>query len=341
MTPDAPTADRRRHADQLGVAPDAPPADARAAFLRQLPEMGFLPPPPLCAAAAAFSARPVPGAAAAVEDPADFDAVRADVAAFVRDFWSIPPAARRDRWRALLARSAADPLLAGRVRRLEAGVDLPDAGEAAGPPRLREVIRMAQALFLLDPLDRAARRREVLDNLPPPAAGWEQAARQLEQQYPALAALEPALVERLSTWSRRIKVAAAAGHRPAPTWGFQTQGGLTVPQVRRPVRSVSAGQRVPGWTVFLMVLVALRVLGACLTGPSSSPPTYTPPRYSAPVYPPPKFVVPSTPVPLLRGTGPARPGDPPGQLNGGDINERLRRLGVLDPPTPRNDRGPP
>ncbi len=202
-------------------------------------------------------------------------------------------------------------------------------------------------MFLLDPLDRASRRRELLDNLPPPANGWEQAARQLEQQYPSLAALEPALVERLGTWSRRIKLAAAAGARPAPTWGFQTQGGLQMPQVRRPVRAASARQRVPLWPLLLVVLIAGRlVTGPLDSGRSYSPPqNYTTPRYSAPSYSPPRSAVPSTRYgdPLRRdGTAPARPDGPSRQPTDADIREAIRLLRQVNPtPSPGPNGGPP
>src|SRR3954469_24276506 len=135
MDADLSTTDRRRAADQLGVPPDAEPTEAWAAFLRRLPAAGFCPPPPLCAAAAGLAGRPVPGAAGVVVEPdADDDAVQAEVTAFVQEFWSLRPDVRRGRWQDLLARSAADPRLPARLRRLEVGVDLRDATGVPGPP---------------------------------------------------------------------------------------------------------------------------------------------------------------------------------------------------------------
>jgi hypothetical protein len=278
MIPELAPAARRHLADQLGVPPDAPPADVRAAFLRRLPSAGFLPAPPLCAAATALTARPVPGTKDAVAENDD-DEVRAAVTAFAREFWALPPHRRREQWRELLDRAAGDPLLAGRVRRLEAGVDLPNAADGAATPRQRQLIGMVQGLFVLGPIERAARRRELIDGLPPPTRAWETAALEIARDFPAHAALEPALVERLSTWSRRPKPDARAVGRPAATWGFQTQGGLNVPQVRRPVRA-AGGRRATVWPWILLVSILVGRLGSLAT--SDSPSTSRPAPYSAP-----------------------------------------------------------
>src|SRR5947209_14546694 len=182
--------DRQHAADELGVPPDAVPADARAAFLRRLPAAGFVPAPPLCAAAAVLTGRAVPGAADA--ESTESAGLRAEVAAFAKSFWSIPPADRRARWQSLAARAANDPLLAGRVRRLEAGLDLPDAADRGATVRQGQIVGMVQTLFVLTPFDRTARRRELLDGLPPPAQDWEAADREVARDNPAHAALEPA-----------------------------------------------------------------------------------------------------------------------------------------------------
>jgi hypothetical protein len=245
--------DRRRAADQLGVPTEACPADVRAAFLRALPAAGFCPPPPLCAAAASLAGQPVPGAAGAHPEPPDTDdPLATEVATFARTFWSLQPNARRDRWQDLLSRVAPDPQLTARLRRLEAGVDLRDATAVPGPPRQREVIGMIQSLFVLGPIDRAARRRELLDGLPPPAAAWEQAAREVERDLPAYSTLEPALLERLGAWSRRLAAPAAGVDRPAPTWGFHAQVGMQTPQPM-PVVKRPPARRSRAWTAFLWI----------------------------------------------------------------------------------------
>jgi hypothetical protein len=291
--------DRRHAADRLGVPADVSPTDARAAFLRKLPAIGFLPAPSLCAAAASLAGQAVPGSVGVIDDSTDDDALRSDVATFARQFWSLPPEVRRERWQALVDRAALDPPLTGRLRRLELGLDLRDATGVPGPPRQREVVDMIQSLFVLGPIERAMRRREMLDGLPPPVAGWEKAARRLQNDLPAHAALEPALVERLSTWTRHIAVAAKEVGRVAPTWGFQTQGGLQmppVPQVQRPARTVSNGQRVPVWLLAALVIGGLRAL---LSGGPSASQSYL----SQPIEPPSRRQL-TTPAPTYRPVAP-------------------------------------
>jgi hypothetical protein len=269
---------RRHVADQLGVSPDAPPSDARAAFLRALPAAGFLPAPPLCAAAAALTARAIPGAAAAMSYQEDESSLSAEFDTFARGFWSVSPAARRERWQTWVERSANDALLAARVRRLEAGVDLPDAAERAATPRQRQLIDMTQTLFVLEPIERAARRRELLDGLPPPTRAWQTAAHEIARDFPAHASLEPALIERLSNWTQRMAAPAAAANRQPATWGFQTQGGLQMPQVRASKRRPS-GFGVSGVGLFIFISVLLRLILGLGTGPSNPvriAPTYTP-----------------------------------------------------------------
>jgi hypothetical protein len=267
------TPDLRRAADQLGVPPDAAPADARAAFLRRLPAAGFLPAAPLCAAAAELLGRPVPGAAGA--EPPNDDALTAQVDLFTREFWSMEPPARRDRWRNLLTHAAADPLLAGRLRAMEAGVDLPESASRAATPRQRQLVSTIQALFVLGPIERAQRRREQLDGLPPPARAWEAAAREIARDFPAHAALEPALVERLSNWTKRTTADPRALSRPAATWGFQAQGGLQVPQARPVVERRPAERRMPVWLIIFLVISLLRLVTG-LSSPSRDEPVYQP-----------------------------------------------------------------
>lgn len=276
---------RRHAADQLGVAADASASDVRNAFLRQLPGSGFLPTPPLCGALTALTGQSTPGAVDASGE-VDSGALQAQVASFAAQFWSLAPAARRARWQELLGAAIDDPPIAGRLRRLEAGVDLRDQASGAGPPRLREVAGMIQSLFVLAPIERASRRRELLDNLPPPASAWEETARQIQRHQPALAALEPGLVDRMSHWRRSRKSAAAATSRAAASWSFQTQGGLQMPQVCSPVVRPTA-RISPSWIVFLAIGLILGLIRT-VSGPTRVEPRYgttVPPRQSAPALP--------------------------------------------------------
>jgi hypothetical protein len=264
--------ERRHAADELGVPPDVSATDAQAAFLRRLPAAGFLPAPALCAAAAMLTGRGVAGAVDA--EPANAADLRAEAAAFAQSFWSVPPGERRLRWQILLRRTAGDPLMVGRVRSLEAGVDLADSADGAATVRQRQIVGMAQALFVLGPVARAARRRELLDGLPPPVQAWEAAAREVVRDYPAHAALEPALIERLSHWSGRLRPTARSVSQPAPTWGIQAQGGLHIPQAPR----VVAPRRKSGFPVWIAIPFVLSLMRAAggLMSPSRDTPQYTP-----------------------------------------------------------------
>jgi hypothetical protein len=169
---------------------------------------------------------------------------------------------------------------------------LPDAAGRGTTPRQSQLIDMTQKLFVLGPIERAARRRELLDSLPPPSRAWEMAARELARDFPAHAALEPALIERLSNWTHRVAAPAATVHRPAPTWGFQTTGGLQMPQVR-PSKRRSNRHGISGVGIFLLISLAVRVLAGLGTRPSTAPrlgdiPNLpTPTRYSTPQILPP------------------------------------------------------
>jgi hypothetical protein len=96
-------------------------------------------------------------------------------------------------------------------------------------------------------------------------AGWEQAADHVKHNHPAHAALEPALIERLATWSRRRKAAARGYSRPAATWGFQTQGGLQLPQVRRVTRPARRTSWPLGWLLLVAIMGLLRSTSGWIT----------------------------------------------------------------------------
>ncbi len=212
MTPEP--ADERRAADVLGVPPDAPAA-ARAAFLRRLPRAGFVPPPHWLDAVRTLTGRPAPEEAVApTPDPARLDGLRAEVEGFAGQFWALPPGERRRRWQNLIARCAIDPPLAARLRRLEAGMDLPAGGEVA-VGRSGQLAEAVRRLFVLRPAERAAARRRYLNGR------WEAAARELLACRPALAALEPDLIDRLAHWTenrRQRTLIRQLGRRTVPAF---------------------------------------------------------------------------------------------------------------------------
>jgi hypothetical protein len=212
---------------------------------------------------------------------------------------------------------------------LEAGLDVPSAAGDSGPPRPREIVGMIQTLFVLRPIQRAARRRELLDNLPPPASAWEQAARHVQHHYPTHAALEPALLERLSTWARRLRPAARGVARPAATWGFQQQVGLRIPQSPPVFDRPPPKRKHPTWLVIFLILLVLRAVGSFSSSSRESP--RDPPVLS----PPPK-------ISTWRPAADARPDldkwNATRRLFDDDTTKKLQGIGQTPPPT---DRGPP
>ena len=79
---------------------------------------------------------------------------------------------------------------------------------ASPDARVNELADQVLQLFPYRPAERAARRHQFLEGLNDSAELWEAAARKLVQTQPALAALEPTLLEHLGGWSRRQEVLA-------------------------------------------------------------------------------------------------------------------------------------
>jgi hypothetical protein len=304
-----------RAATVLGVAPDAPHS-ARAALLRRLPAAGLVPPPEWRAAVRTLTGQPARGPGA-LADPFEAcsadDALRSEIEAFASSFWSYAPAERRRLWRHLLGRCAADPPLVARLGRLEAGVDLEPAAPGGGKSRTGELAGMVQALIVLKPAERAARRRQLLAGLRAPACAWQAAARQLREQHPAIAALEPVLVERVGALSRPAAAASVTVAGAGPSWGFRTQGGLRAP--RAPQRQRPAGSATGAGGLILIVILVVNIVTRLASSGShpaapryNLPPPYTPSVPTAPVWPPPgKPADKQTIEDLLRPVSPRNP----------------------------------
>jgi hypothetical protein len=191
---------RRWAAEQLGVEPDAAPAEARAAFLRLLDETELMPP-----AGCRRAWRVLNGSAAAPPE-AVRDAeerCRADVDAFADCFWALPPADRRREWEALSARCAAVPAARTRLRQLEAGLSVRPTDAGPEVPLLAELAAAVRELFVLGPVERAGQRQELLRRIPEQPRPWHDAARALRRGQPEVAALLPELLDEVEKWQER------------------------------------------------------------------------------------------------------------------------------------------
>jgi hypothetical protein len=270
------SAEQRRAwaADRLGLPADATGPAARAAFLRRLPGVDFAPPPAWRAALDVLEDRPARGADA--EWPrADQDAGRAEVEAFAGQFWSLPPAVRRRRWQELRDRHTADRLLAARLRRLEAGLDLP-GDDLTGDDRLDELTGWLRAQFVLRPSEQATQRVVFLRGLVPTMGAWEDAARRLQRGRPEVADLAPEFVASLATANDRRRRLAVSYKRLA-------RG--TVAILKHPIGGTSPrparSQRAPAWLIIFAIMFMARIATTAFNNatPRNSwePPTYRPP----------------------------------------------------------------
>jgi hypothetical protein len=191
--------------EQLGVDAEASAAEARAALLRRLPEVDFVPPPEWREALRILSGEaPRPGAvdeAARAEE----ERLRDEVEEFADCFWSLAPSRRRERWGELLGRCAEIPALRTRLRLLEPGLDLASFPAGGDDPLVAELAGQVQTLFVLRPAERALAWRALLRRIEGQMGAWEAAARKLKKRHRALAGLEPDRLSELASWSSRQK----------------------------------------------------------------------------------------------------------------------------------------
>jgi hypothetical protein len=199
---------KRWAADQLGLEPEAPPAEAGAALLRRLPAVGFVPPPAWQEALHLLRDGTPPGGLAllGVEDR-----LRREVDDFAVEFFTLPVAERRQCWQGLAARCAFSPPLTARLRALEPGLRA-DAGKPIdGNPRLVRLAGQVRELFVLGPAARAVQRQALLRDLDGDLAEWVAVAGELRTRHGAVADLEPELIAQiLGAWQTRQEQAERA-----------------------------------------------------------------------------------------------------------------------------------
>jgi hypothetical protein len=212
---------RRWAAKRLGVSPDASVESARAAFLRRLPGEDFVPHTALVHAARAMGvlrsddSRDVCARFEAVRE--EEEALRGEVEDFADRYWLIPPAGRRDRCSSLLMRAGDLPSRRSqiRLRELEAGLDIvgPEL-PASTDPDIAELARRVCALYVLRPGPRAREWQSLLNETRGRIWHWKQTAAKFRALYPAIAALQPQVVEELASWEPPPQFAPP--HRPKP-----------------------------------------------------------------------------------------------------------------------------
>ncbi len=182
------TADPHARWAELLPGPTDAPNEAAAAFLRGLPDEGFLPSSERVAAANALA-----GTAAPVGRAPDVERLlRDELGTFAARYWALTPAERRGAW-IDLARRGAD---ATRLRELEPGLDVP--APALADPTAEALAALVRALFVMPPRARAIRRNTWLLEHATEVVKWRTALAVVQRDAPALSALEPRLREILA-----------------------------------------------------------------------------------------------------------------------------------------------
>jgi hypothetical protein len=192
--------------------------------------------------------------------------LRDEVNAFAAGFFAMEPVTRRARWQALEAECRPFPPLAARLRALEPGLGAESACGSDRSPQVNDLARQVTELFVLRPAERTNRRQELFHQLRANAQEWTPAAKGLQKRYPALAALEPQLVDQLTTWGETRKRLQKAWGKAAPAPSSS--------------KASTAGKSV-GWGGAVLAFIVLRLLFNL--GSHSSRPT-SPPSYQVPQF---------------------------------------------------------
>jgi hypothetical protein len=197
----------------LGVSGTAPVDEVRSAFLKRLTDSEFV------AAPADIEAAAVLGASARLAGP--HPALDRETEQFLagnieklsEDYWNLDPAARRERWEALMGACEQFPRLSGRLMQLKGGLDLVPPTQFAEP---REAA-LAAAIVELYPLKaatRAARRQHLLNEIGP-RADVEAAARSLCESSDKLGPIDHGLLDTLANKHAAVPVIRTRYIRPA------------------------------------------------------------------------------------------------------------------------------
>jgi hypothetical protein len=289
---------RRWAADQLGTSPDAPTTEARAAFLQLLRDADFVPPTEWHLAYKVLAADETSARAAVVSDPNVLrdvqDRLRAEIDEFTGEFFDLPPAERRSRWRELKSRTVSFRSLSAWLDALSHGLDADKNTTLNGSPQLERLYEVVLQNFVLRPTEAAWHRQRFIHECQAEIAAYQYAAQQLQKRFPALAALAPDLVTQLATWSkaqqqreaRRKKLRASL--MQAPSYSAEGATGEKPKEKSRVWIAI----------VIIVVLNLLRIVfSESKPTPKFSPlpPTQSAPSYRQPVLPAPRYIPPALP----------------------------------------------
>jgi len=326
-------------ATALGLPAGAGPLEARAALLRRLPAVDFVPPPDWLRAYRALVPGPDPSdeESARAADLAQEQHLRDEVEDFAAEFFDLTTEERQRRWQAFLARAEQYPALTARLRHLAPGLTISTWSMEDSQPLVGRLARHLCEVFTLRPAARARKWQELRRTMQASRLDWQAAARRLQHKYPALAALAPELVDGLISESAgRGELARGRKRSAAPLLSA------------RPLSDAApANPTGTGWIVVAVMVVLGIVRVASQSSRSTAvdrPSRFQVPNFHAPNFPqpqfqpqqfdglqPPKVVLPQFPqgavfppneqpvipewerlFPRPQGGQPVMPGEPPG-----------------------------
>jgi hypothetical protein len=210
-------------AEQLGLGPRASTSEVRAAFLRRLPDVDFLPPEAWQRAYQQLTASGPFAPDSATGSPrllqVEEDRLRREVENFASQFFRLPATNRKLRWQDLRKRCGSAPYLVARLRRLEPGLGLPEPVAllaAEEDPHVRNLAARLCQLFACRPTEGIVRREELLREMGQDPLSAADAAERLQKHYIGIAGLDSALVNHLISW-RHAGEAEPDKHVVAPS----------------------------------------------------------------------------------------------------------------------------
>jgi hypothetical protein len=299
MTTHATPADSNRQAQHLvwarktlGLAEDD--SQARRKFLGRLEEEELVPPEELVQAWQTIHDQSQ--GLFYLGEPAGFlreeaQQLETEVEAYAKEFFELEPPVRIARYSTLDDRTQHAVKARARLKLLARALKLDAVGMLQGRLELQQELgRWLCELFALSPVERAARRAEMLREIDSHRAAWGQAARQLKSRLPAVAALDRALISQISL---PAAMPPLEHYEELRETGYLPGAGLTIRQVASgayfknaapaPIVTVrttrrSSGsyadvfyERVRGKFIWIVVLAVIAVGSAALR---NKPPSY-------------------------------------------------------------------
>ncbi|MEO8497989.1 MAG: hypothetical protein ABI614_23225 [Planctomycetota bacterium] len=190
--------------NELGLDCSAGTAETRRAFLTQVSDDDFAPDPAKLQAFELLQ-RESPGPSPLAYQAAERLRMKDRVEQLADRIFLLSPVERRAEWETLHAGCDDSPGASAVLERLEPALDL-DFDQLQLQGDAAELAVHLRELFALPPVKRAERRAAVIELCKSDGRRWERVARNIASRHPNVAALDPPLIERLSSLSRSKKV---------------------------------------------------------------------------------------------------------------------------------------